>query len=289
MAPAIPRFLPQQIWRGTVFQFRALAPKPSSFLYTPIIPLVPHHRHHHNRNCPSLSSSLLPLTSKSPSSSPTSSIFTRPVPFLLNRCYKNGNKKNSGNVSTIAWQKFSFSTALRWGRDHHFDTLKVVQRLKDEGFSEEQSRAMMLVLSDVIEESIQNLTRTMVLREGSAFYLFPPNFPPFGEFTVLQKPLPTIVFTSTTLSLSSSTPPWKTLSNAPFSKKKKKIRCRPQHLFIQSRLYQTPLRASSGRLQRNHRHTRLARTPQQRHCQAGLPPPGRGGPRPSQRQVGPES
>ena len=51
-------------------------------------------------------------------------------------------------------------------RDHHFDTLKFVQRLRSEGFSEEQSKAMMLVLSDVIEESIQNLTRTMVLKEG---------------------------------------------------------------------------------------------------------------------------
>lgn len=59
-----------------------------------------------------------------------------------------------------------FATAQRYHRDHHFDTLKFVQRLKDEGFSEEQSKAMMLVLSDVIEESIQNLTRTMVLREG---------------------------------------------------------------------------------------------------------------------------
>ena len=59
-----------------------------------------------------------------------------------------------------------FSTAPVLSRDHHFDTLKFVQRLKDEGFSEEQSKAMMLVLSDVIEESIQNLTRTMVLREG---------------------------------------------------------------------------------------------------------------------------
>jgi hypothetical protein len=44
--------------------------------------------------------------------------------------------------------------------------LKFVQRLKDEGFSEEQAVAMMRVLSDVVEESIQNLTRTMVLREG---------------------------------------------------------------------------------------------------------------------------
>ena len=59
-----------------------------------------------------------------------------------------------------------FSTTPSMSRDHHFDTLKFVQRLKDEGFSEEQSKAMMLVLSDVIEESIQNLTRTMVLREG---------------------------------------------------------------------------------------------------------------------------
>ncbi len=62
----------------------------------------------------------------------------------------------------------SFSTTRSLYRDHHFDTLKFVQRLKDEGFSEEQSKAMMLVLSDVIEESIQNLTRTMVLREGSS-------------------------------------------------------------------------------------------------------------------------
>ncbi len=37
-------------------------------------------------------------------------------------------------------------------RDHHFDTLKFVQRLKEEGFTEEQSVAMMKVLSDVIEE-----------------------------------------------------------------------------------------------------------------------------------------
>lgn len=60
----------------------------------------------------------------------------------------------------------SFSTTPQLLRDHHFDTLKCVQRLKAEGFSEEQSKAMMLVLSDVVEESIQNLTRTMVLREG---------------------------------------------------------------------------------------------------------------------------
>lgn len=57
------------------------------------------------------------------------------------------------------------ATAVR-RRDHHFDTLKFVQKMKNEGFSEEQAVATMRVLSDVIEESIQNLTRTMVLKEG---------------------------------------------------------------------------------------------------------------------------
>lgn len=67
-----------------------------------------------------------------------------------------------------------FSTTRRLARDHHFDTLKFVQHLQDEGFSEDQARAVMLVLSEVIEESIQNLTRTMVLREGTT----PPPVPP---------------------------------------------------------------------------------------------------------------
>ena len=46
----------------------------------------------------------------------------------------------------------SFSATSQQARDHHFDTLKFVQRLKDEGFTEEQAEAMMRVLSDVIEE-----------------------------------------------------------------------------------------------------------------------------------------
>lgn len=54
-------------------------------------------------------------------------------------------------------------------REHHFDTLKFVKRLQAEGFSEEQAVAMMRVLNDIIQESIQNLTRTMVLREGERY------------------------------------------------------------------------------------------------------------------------
>ncbi|KAI0397891.1 hypothetical protein F5Y17DRAFT_295601 [Xylariaceae sp. FL0594] len=62
----------------------------------------------------------------------------------------------------------SFHVTGPRARDHHFDTLKFVQRLQSEGFTEDQSVAMMKVLNDVIEESIRNLTRTMVLREDAA-------------------------------------------------------------------------------------------------------------------------
>jgi hypothetical protein len=49
-------------------------------------------------------------------------------------------------------QRRGFRGTARQARDHHFDTLKFVQRLKEEGFTEAQSVAMMKVLSDVIEE-----------------------------------------------------------------------------------------------------------------------------------------
>lgn len=48
----------------------------------------------------------------------------------------------------------AFRATARQSRDHHFDTLKFVQRLREEGFTEAQSVAMMKVLSDVIEERL---------------------------------------------------------------------------------------------------------------------------------------
>ena len=54
-------------------------------------------------------------------------------------------------VSSIQ-QHRAFSASPINFRDHHFDTLKFVKRMKGEGFTEEQSVAMMRVLSDVIEE-----------------------------------------------------------------------------------------------------------------------------------------
>jgi Protein of unknown function (DUF1640) len=75
-------------------------------------------------------------------------------------------RHNGVYVAVFKPAKRAFSTSRPQQKDHHFDTLKFVQRLKGEGFSEEQAVAMMRVLNDVIEESIQNLTRTMVLKEG---------------------------------------------------------------------------------------------------------------------------
>ncbi|GAW22921.1 hypothetical protein ANO14919_124680 [Xylariales sp. No.14919] len=80
--------------------------------------------------------------------------------------------KAHNNKSSIIQQHLSlrrsFHISASRARDHHFDTLKFVQRLQSEGFTEDQSVAMMKVLNDVIQESIQNLTRTMVLREDAA-------------------------------------------------------------------------------------------------------------------------
>ncbi|KAI1132087.1 DUF1640-domain-containing protein [Nemania abortiva] len=78
---------------------------------------------------------------------------------------------NNGRLSILQRNpslRRSFHATAPRARDHHFDTLKFVQQLQSEGFTEDQSVAMMKVLNDVIEESIQNLTRTMVLREDAA-------------------------------------------------------------------------------------------------------------------------
>jgi len=77
-------------------------------------------------------------------------------------------RHNGVYVAAYRPARRAFSATATTQKDHHFDTLKFVQRLKAEGFNEEQAVAMMRVLNDVIEESIQNLTRTMVLKEGRA-------------------------------------------------------------------------------------------------------------------------
>ncbi|KAI0841954.1 DUF1640-domain-containing protein [Hypoxylon sp. FL0890] len=84
------------------------------------------------------------------------------------RCSPKATPERPSSILHSPNLRRSFHATAPRGREHHFDTLKFVQRLQSEGFTEEQSVAMMKVLNDVIQESIQNLTRTMVLREDAA-------------------------------------------------------------------------------------------------------------------------
>lgn len=65
--------------------------------------------------------------------------------------YSGALRSRSSILQNPLHQRVFHATARR-SRDHHFDTLKFVQRLQEEGFTEAQSVAMMKVLSDVIEE-----------------------------------------------------------------------------------------------------------------------------------------
>lgn len=103
--------------------------------------------------CRHLSTSSIPRARSEVSQNNTNALTT---PIRYNGVY----------VAAFKPARRAFHATATRSRDHHFDTLKFVQKMKDEGFSEEQAVATMRVLSDVIEESIQNLTRTMVLREG---------------------------------------------------------------------------------------------------------------------------
>jgi hypothetical protein len=57
----------------------------------------------------------------------------------------------AGYASPLEFRR-NFSATAPQSKDHHFDTLKFVQRMEEEGFTEEQAEGMMRVLSDVIEE-----------------------------------------------------------------------------------------------------------------------------------------
>ena len=140
---ALPRFLlPQLTWKSPIYGTLGLATRPI--------------QHPRNRNKSTyrrtISSDARALYRKSSAAAQILQSLHGPSPASIRPS------------SFLAARPFH-TTAPRY-RDHHFDTLKFVGRLKEEGFSEEQATAMMRVLSDVIEESIQNLTRTMVLREG---------------------------------------------------------------------------------------------------------------------------
>ena len=100
--------------------------------------------------------------------SPLTSPRTSYVPSTRTSIISSAPLRHNGTyATTFQVARRSFATTRANQKSHHFDTLKFVQRLKAEGFNETQAVAMMRVLNSVIEESIQNLTRTMVLKEDA--------------------------------------------------------------------------------------------------------------------------
>jgi hypothetical protein len=92
----------------------------------------------------------------SPSPARDSAILERPA---SQRRPRRGFGSKWPDITSGVPARRAFSVTPFRLRDHHFDTLKFVQRLKDEGFTEEQAVAMMKVLSDVIEERWDLLLR----------------------------------------------------------------------------------------------------------------------------------
>ncbi|GIK06830.1 hypothetical protein Aspvir_002482 [Aspergillus viridinutans] len=119
---------------------------------------------HQARFFPAASRNVSPTTlvARCPSTSPSARQNRAALEDLNNPIRYNGVY-----VAVFKPARLAFHASASRQREHHFDTLRFVQRLKDEGFSEEQAVAMMRVLNDVIQESIQHLTRTMVLREDT--------------------------------------------------------------------------------------------------------------------------
>ena len=105
-----------------------------------------------------------------PSAAPASSLSTFPVSSRSRDSHRPSATRNASNtkhiatylsrprpagaspVASLAAPRRAFHASAVCRRDHHFDTLKFVQRLQDDGFTESQSVAMMKVLNDVIEE-----------------------------------------------------------------------------------------------------------------------------------------
>ncbi|PKY06013.1 DUF1640-domain-containing protein [Aspergillus campestris IBT 28561] len=170
--------LPRLTWNGSSTGARITPPKTRAFSarqqqkQKSIQTLFPPGHQLHTSALFRASSGLISATSRDTSSSSTiARHFSTPVKPTTGRPAVDSAadpiRYNGVYVATFNPARRAFHATPSRQRDHHFDTLKFVQRLKDEGFSEEQAVAMMRVLNDVIQESIQNLTRTMVLREDT--------------------------------------------------------------------------------------------------------------------------
>lgn len=93
-------------------------------------------------------------SSAAPERCATSPVTTALQRQRISRSSREATRFATGYASALDFRR-SFTATAPQSKDHHFDTLKFVQRLKEEGFTDEQAEGMMKVLGDVIEERLQ--------------------------------------------------------------------------------------------------------------------------------------
>ncbi|KAI9301225.1 hypothetical protein BJ944DRAFT_271796 [Cunninghamella echinulata] len=92
--------------------------------------------------------------------------------------------------SSILKNRSFHSGLILRNKQFHFDTFKFVQRLEREGFSREQSQAIMGSLQEVISDSMTNLTRSIVNKseQEKAIYTYKVDFAQVkSELQLLEK------------------------------------------------------------------------------------------------------
>ncbi|KAF9923758.1 hypothetical protein FBU30_006193 [Linnemannia zychae] len=98
------------------------------------------------------------------------------------------NIRKSNNIESI--RPFSTSTPVQDDSGHHFDTHRFVEKLEREGFTRQQSEAIMNALDEVVTESMDNLTRNMVTKadQDKTVYTYKVDFASLkSELQMLEK------------------------------------------------------------------------------------------------------
>ncbi|KAF8596744.1 mitochondrial protein [Ceratobasidium sp. AG-I] len=72
----------------------------------------------------------------------------------------------------IARRPIIFPRPTQFLRTQHFDTHQFVQRLEGEGLSRSQAEGIMTAISEVIDESVKNMSRNMVTKSDQEKYSY---------------------------------------------------------------------------------------------------------------------
>ncbi|KAF9159357.1 hypothetical protein BGX20_002988, partial [Mortierella sp. AD010] len=101
-----------------------------------------------------------------------------------------GNNHNLSRLTLTQIRPFSTSGPVLDDGAYHFDTHRFVEKLEREGFSRQQSEAIMNALDEVVTESMNNLTKNMVTKadQDKTVYTYKVDFAALkSELQMLEK------------------------------------------------------------------------------------------------------